>query len=85
MALLPARRHRGGRRRAHGVAAGAATAAAAAMSAAKNPCHRLILILLIPEVIVGQNTEPLDSVEANFKKCKKKQHREIKETASSRT
>ena len=25
------------------------------------------------------------SVEANFKKCKKKQHREIKETASSRT
>ena len=25
------------------------------------------------------------NVEANFKKCKKKQHRKIKETASSRT
>ena len=29
--------------------------------------------------------EAANSVEANFKKCKKKQHRKIEETASSRT
>ena len=33
----------------------------------------------------GNACKPGFSVEANFKKCKKKQHREIKEAASSRT
>ena len=38
------------------------------------------------ETVAKKGTLLLESsVEANFKKCKKKQQREIKETASSRT